>query len=107
MVLTIAYFRSHFAGFHFFKTDAFISEVWDYAQGHPQYKDKTTMIITTDHGRGTVPKDTWRSHGTKISGADQIWIAVIGPDTPALGIVKDNQQYYQNQVTKNSLWKME
>ena len=25
LVLTIAYFRSHFAGFHFFKTDAFIS----------------------------------------------------------------------------------
>ena len=25
LILTIAYFRSHFAGFHFFKTDAFIS----------------------------------------------------------------------------------
>jgi hypothetical protein len=81
-----------------YQTDAFISEIWGYAQNHPQYQGKTTMIITTDHGRGTVPKDTWRSHGIKISGADQIWIAVIGPDTPALGIVKDSQQYYQNQV---------
>ena len=80
------------------QTDDFIAEVWNYAQNHPQYAGKTTMIITTDHGRGTVPKDTWRSHGIKVSGAGQIWIAVIGPDSPGLGIVSDGKQYYQNQV---------
>ncbi len=80
------------------QTDAFIKELWDFAQSHPQYRDKTTLIITTDHGRGTIPKDTWRSHGTKIGGADEIWIALLGPDTEPLGEVDQDTQFYQNQV---------
>ncbi len=28
----------------------------------------------------------------------QIWFAFLGPDTPALGEVKTNQQLYQSQV---------
>lgn len=84
------------------QTDQFIQQLWEWAQSHPQYKDKTTFIITTDHGRGTVPLDTWRGHGDEIEGADQIWMAVIGPDTPALGEVKSQRQYYQNQVAKTA-----
>jgi len=80
------------------RTDQFIKELWALIQSHPQYKDKTTLLLTTDHGRGTEPLDTWRSHGTKISGADQIWMMAIGPDTPALGEVKTAGQLYQNQV---------
>lgn len=84
------------------QTDKFIENLWTYVQATPQYKDKTTFIITTDHGRGTEPLDTWRSHGTKVDGAGQIWFAVIGPDTPALGEVKEDNQYYQNQVAKTA-----
>lgn len=79
------------------QTDQFISELWNYIQSTPQYKDKTTILITTDHGRGTVPKDTWRSHGTSVKDADQIWIAALGPDTPALG-AEVKGQFYQNQM---------
>jgi hypothetical protein len=82
------------------QTDKFIEHLWKYVQATPVYKDKTTFIITTDHGRGTVPVDTWKSHGTKIEGSGQIWFAVIGPDTPALGEMNNNAQYYQNQVAK-------
>jgi hypothetical protein len=82
------------------QTDQFIKQLWEWAQSHPQYKDKTTFIITTDHGRGTVPIATWRSHGKDVNGSDQIWIAIIGPDTPALGEVKSPGQRYQNQVAK-------
>lgn len=84
------------------QTDQFIKQLWEWVQSHPQYKDKTTFVITTDHGRGTVPLDTWRSHGDEITGADQIWLAVIGPDTPALGEVRSPAQYYQNQVAKTA-----
>lgn len=80
------------------QTDKFIAELWHYLQSDPFYRDKTTLIITTDHGRGTVPKDSWRSHGTQVEGADQIWIAIMGPDTPATGIINSKKQYYQNQV---------
>jgi hypothetical protein len=27
-----------------------LKELWDYLQGSPQYKGKTTIIITIDHG---------------------------------------------------------
>lgn len=80
------------------QTDAFIKELWNYVQQHPAYKGKTSFIITTDHGRGTQPKESWRSHGKEISGADQIWIAVMGPDTPARGEINFEGQYHQNQV---------
>lgn len=80
-------------------TDHFIAELWNYLQSDPAYKNKTTMILTVDHGRGTNAED-WKHHGQKIAEADQIWMAVIGPDTPATGEVKGACQYYQNQVAK-------
>lgn len=82
------------------QTDAYIAEVWNYLQSDPQYKDKTTLIITTDHGRGTNPKSTWKGHGSNIPDAGEIWIAVIGPDSPALGEVMRPGQLYQNQVAR-------
>ena len=85
------------------QTDAYIREVWDFAQSHDQYKGKTTFVITTDHGRGTQPKDTWRDHGASVPNAGEIWIAVIGPDTPALGEIKKAGQYYQNQLAKSAV----
>ncbi len=82
------------------QTDAYLKELWVYAQSQEQYKGKTTMIITTDHGRGTVPKDSWKDHGSAVPNGGEIWIAVIGPDTSALGELKEEGQYYQNQVAR-------
>ncbi|HEY3403619.1 MAG TPA: alkaline phosphatase family protein [Ohtaekwangia sp.] len=84
------------------QTDKFIAELWDLIQSDSDYRDKTTFILTTDHGRGTVPVDNWRSHGTEIPGADQIWFAVLGPDTEPKGELKTNGQYYQKQVAKTA-----
>lgn len=78
--------------------DGMIQDLWNTLQRIPQYKNKTTMIIATDHGRGDINKDQWRDHGQKISDANQIWIAAIGPDTKPLGEVKDTVQLYQRQI---------
>jgi hypothetical protein len=80
-------------------TDRFIGELWSYLQSDLEYKDKTTLIITVDHGRGVTAED-WKHHGTKIEHADEIWFAVMGPDTKAIGELKGEGQYYQNQVAK-------
>ncbi len=82
------------------RTDAFIRELWDFAQSHPKYKGKTSLIISTDHGRGTFPIDSWRSHGTRTKGSDQTWIAALGPGIKALGEVKENMQLSQNQLAQ-------
>lgn len=84
------------------QTDQWIKELWEYIQSDPFYSGKTTLLITTDHGRGTKPKDSWKSHGTQYEGSDEIWIAAIGPDTKAVGEVKMKGQWYQNQLAKTA-----
>ncbi len=78
--------------------DAMIADLWTYIQSAPKYKNKTTLIITCDHGRGDKDKDNWRSHGTKIEDAGQIWIAAIGPDTSPKGEIKTPGLLYQKQL---------
>ncbi len=43
--------------------------------------------ITTDHGRGTVPIDTWRGHGKDIIGSDQVWVMAFGKKIKSIGVV--------------------
>jgi hypothetical protein len=78
--------------------DAMLADLWHYIQSSLQYKNKTTLIITCDHGRGDKLKDNWRHHGAKIEDAGQIWIAAIGPDTRPLGELKTENTLYQKQL---------
>ncbi|MBZ5563915.1 MAG: alkaline phosphatase family protein [Acidobacteriia bacterium] len=64
--------------------DQFVADLWNTMQSLRQYKGKTTFVITTDHGRGRTAAD-WKDHGRDIEGAEEVWIAVLGPDTPPLG----------------------
>jgi hypothetical protein len=64
--------------------DSFVKELWDTMQAMPKYRGHTTFIITTDHGRGSGPTE-WKEHGVEQKGSENIWLAVMGPDTPSLG----------------------
>jgi hypothetical protein len=64
--------------------DTHLRVLWDTVQSLPDYRGTTSLIVTTDHGRGNAPLE-WKSHGAKINGSERIWIGVLGPDTPALG----------------------
>ena len=66
------------------RVDSLLAELWSFFQSHPDYRGQTTMIVTTDHGRGRTPED-WSMHGAAVAGAEEMWLAIIGPDTPALG----------------------
>lgn len=66
------------------RTDGFIERLWNMLQSMPEYAGKTSLVLTTDHGRGDTRVE-WKSHGKDIPGSDQMWIAVLGPDTPAAG----------------------
>lgn len=79
-------------------TDRYIEDIWNTVQSMPQYKGKTTLVITTDHGRGDKNKKQWRDHGDGVEDAFQIWFAAMGPDTQAAGEVKTPGQLYQKQV---------
>src|SRR5580693_7563617 len=66
------------------QVDEFVRQLWDTLQALPEYRDQTTFIITTDHGRGSGLEE-WKEHGVEEKGSENIWIAVLGPDTPATG----------------------
>jgi hypothetical protein len=95
------------------KSDEFISRIWHWVQNDPDYKDKTTLLITTDHGRGYVGLEQWKSHGlfnsinedsttqvVDMTGDTEIWIAVIGPDTPPTGEMQNIADVKQSQIAK-------
>lgn len=79
--------------------DQMIAELWQWVQSQPDYRDKTTLFITTDHGRGS-GKNNWRNHRLLAAGSRHIWFAVVGPDTPASGEMMIRSKSYQNQVAK-------
>jgi hypothetical protein len=67
------------------RADRFIERVWKTLQSIPEYANRTALVVTTDHGRGSTPND-WMYHGRDVPAAERIWIAVIGPGVPALGV---------------------
>ncbi len=80
------------------KINAMVAELWDYMQQDLFYKNQTTLLICTDHGRGN--GDEWTSHGSKIANANETYLMVMGPDTPALGEVKTSKEIYQDQFAQ-------
>lgn len=68
------------------QSDAAIQRLWETAQSIDAYRGSTSLILTTDHGRGDGPKG-WESHGADLPGSERMWCAVLGPDTPAGGVV--------------------
>ncbi len=78
--------------------DACLGRLWAYLQARPQYRNKTTLLITTDHGRGR--GRLWTSHGVHIPCSGQTWLALLGPDTPPTGEQQQRGQLHQNQVAQ-------
>jgi hypothetical protein len=77
--------------------DAFLADLWKQVQSIPEYKNSTTLIISTDHGRGSGPVE-WKDHGVEEKGSQNIWIGVIGPDTPPLGARRNVPTVTQSQI---------
>jgi hypothetical protein len=77
--------------------DHFVEQLWTTLQRLPAYRDQTTFIITTDHGRGSGLVE-WKEHGVEQKGSENIWIAVLGPDTPPLGERTQVAEVHQAQI---------
>jgi hypothetical protein len=77
--------------------DHYVEQLWNTLQRLPQYRDQTTFILTADHGRGSGPVE-WKEHGVAEKGSDDIWIAVLGPDTAPLGERSHSSEVRQAQI---------
>jgi Type I phosphodiesterase / nucleotide pyrophosphatase len=82
--------------------DRLLADLWQTLQSMEPYRGRTTLIVTTDHGRGRTPAD-WAEHDAGIQGSQDIWIAIIGPDTPAIGEVGDSADVTQGTVAATML----
>jgi hypothetical protein len=82
---------------HLNEADKMIQQLWYLIQSTPEYRNKTTLIITTDHGRGK-NGDKWRDHDVLVKGSGDAWLAVMGPDTRPEGEMQLPRQLYQKQI---------
>ena len=76
--------------------DEYLKSLWDLIQSMPKYRDKTTLIVLPDHGRGVGAK--WTDHGEKIAESRETWMAFLGPDTAALGERKQAGPVTESQI---------
>lgn len=70
--------------------DSLVDVLWYAIQSDPFYADKTTMIVTNDHGRHDDQHGGFQGHGCGCEGCRHIELLAIGPD------IKENfvsQQY--------------
>ena len=74
-----------------------IAELWYYVQTNPFYKNNTSFIITTDHGRGRT-LHSWNAHGFWIGGSGETWLALLGNGIAPKGELSEKQHVYQKQL---------
>jgi hypothetical protein len=82
--------------------DRSLHALWTYLQGSPKYRGTTTLVTTTDHGRGSTLQD-FSDHGPKVPGDEQIWAAFIGPDTQHTGEAANVPTCYQRDIAPTIL----
>jgi hypothetical protein len=91
-------YKDYLAAAH--HVDTWLKSIWDYLQSTEQYRNKTALLITVDHGRGDQVKSTWTDHGQSVPDAHEIWFALIGAGIPAKGEVKQAGQVFQKQLAQ-------
>ncbi len=80
-------------------TDKMLEQLWHFIQTNPLYRNKTTLVITTDHSRGNRP-DTWHKHHGLVEGSREIWLAIAGPGISAGGEMKNTPPLQQQQLAR-------
>lgn len=79
------------------RTDACLRQLWEFLQSDERYRDRTTIMITVDHGRGN-NAGRWKDHGEKIEEAKYTWLAIVSPDSLLRGEWAGTETVYQNQI---------
>lgn len=79
------------------RADEYLHRLWTALQAIPAYHGTTTMLFTTDHGRGSGPTD-WTSHGEKLPDSKYIFLGMLGLGVPANGLRSKAPPITQNQI---------
>jgi len=80
------------------RSDELLKDLWEFTQSDEHYKNNTTFIITTDHGRGSAALDSWMHHGADQPGSEYTWLIAFGAGVKARGEVSNGQPIYAKQI---------
>jgi len=81
------------------RTDEYAARLWNYIQNSKHYKDKTTLLITNDHGRHLDGhKDGFKEHGDCCEGCRRMYLVALGPDFKQGKVVEE--EYEQLDISK-------
>ncbi|MCX7833035.1 MAG: alkaline phosphatase family protein [Ignavibacteria bacterium] len=70
------------------QVDSLIYKLWKYIQSDSIYKDKTTLIVTSDHGRHS---NLWQHHSDHCHGCRHILFLAIGPDIKVNTVIQNTR----------------
>ncbi|SIT86290.1 alkaline phosphatase family protein [Pontibacter indicus] len=71
------------------RSDRYAKQLWDFLQKDSHYRKKTTLLITTDHGRHLDSvQNGWIDHGDDCEGCRRISLLALGPDFRKGGFVE-------------------
>jgi hypothetical protein len=79
------------------RTDSYLAQLWTWLESQPDYRGRTHVLITTDHGRGRTAGD-WRNHGADVEGAQEVWIAFASPTMGQRGEWKQHPPLSSSQI---------
>jgi hypothetical protein len=71
------------------RVDGYLQSLWTWLQSQPDYRGRTSLLVTTDHGRGRTDAD-WRHHGDRYPGSDETWMAFVSPKMTRRGEWRDH-----------------
>jgi hypothetical protein len=79
------------------RADVYLAELWRWLQAQPDYRNRTHLILTTDHGRGHAPEG-WRNHGATVPGSDEVWIGLVSPRMSQRGPWRNHPPLFTSQI---------
>lgn len=79
--------------------DEYLAQLWYLVNKDPFYKNNTSFIITTDHGRGE-KANTWVRHGMFTAGSNNSWLMTLGAGFTTKGEVKVNEEIFNDQLAQ-------
>jgi len=84
------------------RADDYLKELWTWLQSQEEYRGNTSILITTDHGRGG-GEVGWKDHGRDLPGSENAWMAFVGPKVTRRGIWQPAVQLTLGQVAATLL----
>jgi Metalloenzyme superfamily len=79
--------------------DEYIAQLWYLVNKDSFYKNNTSFIITTDHGRGKNAK-SWVRHGLFTLGSSETWLMTLGNAFEPQGEIKNNKEIFNKQFAQ-------